>query len=181
VREVAGPMSDTTPSNAATPRREPTFADFLVDPLAPESRRTRRDLLIASTVGALAALGGLVPTKISALGIDLSLGAQKGLTWALAAVVLYLSVAFAVYGLSDYFNWRLRYQNYRERIENDSEGWTEQDQQEYDDMKRRVGDVSRLYVRAPHVAWARLVVDIFAPPVLGLAACISLCFRAWLG
>jgi uncharacterized membrane protein len=82
-------MSDTTPSKTGgAASSEPTFADFLVDPLAPESRKTRRHLLIAGTVGLLAAWGGFIPTKISALGIDLWLGAQKGLTWALAAVVL---------------------------------------------------------------------------------------------
>jgi hypothetical protein len=158
---------------------EPTFADFLVDPLTPESRKTRHNLLVASTVGMLVAWGGLVPTKISALGIDLSLGAQRGLTWTLAVVVLYLTVAFTTYGLADYFNWRLRYQNYRERVENESDNWGPQDQDESDDMKRRVGDVSHLYARAPHVAKARVAIDIFAPPILGLAACISLCLRAW--
>jgi hypothetical protein len=160
---------------------EPTFADFLIDPLTPESRKTRRDLLIASTVGVLAAWGGLVPTKISALGIDLSLGAQRGLTWALAAVVLYLTVAFTVYGVADYFNWRLRYQDYRERVENESDNWGPQDQEQYDDMKRRVGDVSHLYARAPHIAKARVAIDIFAPPVLGFAAFASLCYRALFG
>jgi hypothetical protein len=158
---------------------EPTFADFLVDPLTPESRKTRRDLLIASIVGVLAAWGGLVPTKISALGIELSLGAQKGLTWALAVVILYLSAAFTVYGLSDYSNWRLRYQDYRERVENESDNWGPEDQDRYDDLKRRVGDVSRLYARAPHLQRMRHVIDILVPPVLGLGACVSLCYRAW--
>jgi hypothetical protein len=173
-------MNDST-EKATAPASEPTFADFLVDPLAPESRKTRRDLLIASTVGVLAAWGGLVPTKISALGIDLSLGAQKGLTWALAVVVLYLTVAFISYGLTDYFNWRLRLQNYRERVDQETQSWGPEDQDRYDDVRQRVGDVSHLYARAGHVAWTRVVIDIVVPPVLGLAAFVSLCLRAWLG
>jgi hypothetical protein len=172
-------VNETTTEKPAA-SSSPTPADFLVDPLTSESRKTRRDLLVASSVGLLVAWGGLVPTRISALGIDLSLGAQKGLTCALAVVVLYLTAAFVSYGLSDYFNWRLRLHSYRERVEQEAENWTPEDQERYDEIRRRVGDISWLYERAGFLAWVRVVVDMAVPPVLGLAATLSLGIKAWL-
>jgi len=157
---------------------DPTPADYLVDPLTPESRKTRRDLLLASSVGLLVAWGGLVPTKISALGIDLSLGAQKGLTWALAIVALYLTAAFTCYGFSDFFNWRLRLQTYRERVVSYTETFTEDDEHHENEMVYRIGNISWLYNRAGYLAWARVIVDIFVPPALGFTASVSLCFKA---
>ena len=171
-------MNETTEKPAAS--SGPTPADFLVDPLSSESRKTRRDLLVASSVSLLVARGDLVPTKISALGIDLSLGAQKGLTWALAVVVLYLTAAFTSYGLSDYFNWRLRLHSYRERVEQEAENWTQEDQDRYDETRQRAGDISWLYERAGLLAWVRVVVDMAVPPILGLTAILSLSIKAWL-
>ncbi len=49
---------------------------------------------------------GLVPTKISALGIEFDQSGQDALLWLVALVVGYYMGAFIVYGLSDFALWR---------------------------------------------------------------------------
>jgi hypothetical protein len=49
----------------------------------------------------------MVPERISALGIDFSQGDQRAFLHVIAAVVIYLLVAFLLYAASDLVAWRL--------------------------------------------------------------------------
>lgn len=89
---------------------EPIFTDYLGDPLGEITRKERRNLLIAGTVGVLVAKAGLVPSKISALGIDLSAPAQDAFVMLVGLVIVYFLCAFIIYGVSDFFAWRKKYQ-----------------------------------------------------------------------
>jgi len=78
----------------------------LKDPLSDVTRKERRSLLGVSALGIVMVKTGLVPSKISALGIDFSPTDQKTILRAVAVVVGYFLVAFLVYAASDFFAWR---------------------------------------------------------------------------
>lgn len=59
----------------------------LSDPLSELTRKERRNLLIASTVGIAVAKIGIIPEKISALGIDFSSSNKGALLLLLIGVV----------------------------------------------------------------------------------------------
>ena len=62
------------------------------DPLSDTTRKERRSLLGASALGIVIVKSGLVPSKITALGIEFTRTDQRALLAALAAVVVYLLV-----------------------------------------------------------------------------------------
>jgi amino acid transporter len=90
----------------------PSPAEFLSDPLSDVARKERRNLLIASTTAILAATMGLAPAHISALGIEFSPPAQSSFVVLVALIVVYFIAAFVLYGISDFFIWRKKYQDY---------------------------------------------------------------------
>lgn len=82
------------------------FEIRLQDPLSKVTRAERKALLGVSAVAIAIARSGLVPTKISALGIDFTHSDQKAFLTTLSAVVLYFLVAFLSYASSDFASWR---------------------------------------------------------------------------
>jgi hypothetical protein len=77
----------------------------LRDPLSETTRAERRNLLAISAIGIIIVKTGLVPSKISALGIDFSFTDQLLLFRALSAITGYFLVAFVVYAASDLAAW----------------------------------------------------------------------------
>jgi len=88
----------------------------LRDPLSKVTRSERRTLLGASAIGIVMKAAGLVPTRISALGIEFSQTDQRALLRAFAAIISYFLIAFLVYAASDFLAWRMSSQ----------EAWMEQ-------------------------------------------------------
>jgi len=76
--------------------------------LSTETRTAHRYLLVSSAIGIAIAKMGVVPEKISALGIDFSKISQKSFLYIVAAVSSYFLVAFLIYGLSDYLRLKNR-------------------------------------------------------------------------
>ena len=66
-------------------------------------------LLSISVLSIFVAETGLIPAKISALGIDFEKTDQRAFLIILALVVLYFVIAFALYGMSDFLAWRVTY------------------------------------------------------------------------
>lgn len=79
----------------------------LRDALSDVTRKERRFLLGTSLLGIAVTKTGLVPSKISALGIELQGADQRALLAIVAFVISYFLVAFIVYATSDYLAWRL--------------------------------------------------------------------------
>ena len=95
--------------------REKLAEAAVKDPLSEVTRKERRLLLGASIICFALVKAELVPTKISAFGIDFSQANQRALLHVLALVVAYLVIAFAVYSASDIVSWRIAfYAAYRE-------------------------------------------------------------------
>jgi hypothetical protein len=81
--------------------------DVLVqDPLGDVTRKERRLLLGVSVLGVALVKTGLVPSKITALGIEFGKTDQRALMTIFGLVTLYFLVAFVIYGASDFIAWR---------------------------------------------------------------------------
>ena len=76
------------------------------DPLSEVTRRERTTLLGVSAIGIIIAKSGLVPSKISALGIDFDRADQTAILRMLSGVAVYFLVAFVIYASSDLIAWR---------------------------------------------------------------------------
>lgn len=66
-------------------------------------------LLGISVLSLFIAKTGLIPSKISALGVDLERADQRAFLVVMTLVVAYFVVAFILYGLTDFLAWRLSY------------------------------------------------------------------------
>ena len=88
-------------------RIEKDAANAVRDPLSEVTRRERRLLLAVSTVCFAVSKAGLVPTKISALGIDFTQSDQKAIFLILGAIVVYLLLTFVAYAAADFIQWRI--------------------------------------------------------------------------
>src|SRR5260370_32381246 len=91
---------------------EPTPKEVaLRDPLSHVTRNERRLLLGVSMVGITLVKTGLVPEKISTLGIEFTKTNQKSLLAIISFVTIYFLFAFAIYAAADFIAWRLAFHN----------------------------------------------------------------------
>jgi|ERR1051325_334344 hypothetical protein len=88
-------MTDSSPEEVA-----------LGEPLSELTRQERRYLLGVSIIGITLVRTGLVPSKISALGVEFSRADQKAVLGILAVIVGYFLVAFSIYSVADFVAWR---------------------------------------------------------------------------
>ncbi len=70
-------------------------------------------LLAVSVLGVVLVKTGLVPTKISALGVEFDKTNQQALLGVLALVSLYFFIAFIIYAAADFLAWRRALLKYR--------------------------------------------------------------------
>lgn len=158
---------------------EPSPTDFLSDPLSDVARKERRNLLIASITGILIATAGLVPKHISALGIEFSPLAQNAFVILAALVVVYFVFAFAIYGISDFFIWRKKYQDYLVAVEAEMQGWTEEDQHYHDELHHYVPRIDWLYNWSKPAAFARIIFEFVLPVIVGIVSICWLLLKVW--
>ncbi|WP_155522576.1 hypothetical protein [Salinivibrio sp. HTSP] len=83
------------------------FSERLREPLNETTRKVRRNLMAASVVGIVLTKVGLVPTKISAFGVEFSSSNQQALMLLLASAICYFMVSFIVYVYSELTAWQL--------------------------------------------------------------------------
>ncbi len=110
----------------------------LQDPLSEVTRGERKTLLGLSAVGITIAVSGLVPSKISALGIEFDRTDQSALLRMLATVITYFLVAFMVYGASDFVAWRVAYRNALIDILRERRARSQSEQADYENIVKRV-------------------------------------------
>lgn len=82
---------------------------LLHDPLTEVTRKERRILLGACAIAFTIARTELVPSKISALGVEFTAGDQKSLFSIMALFITYFLWAFLTYAISDFVAWRVAY------------------------------------------------------------------------
>ncbi|MCV3263256.1 hypothetical protein OGZ01_11305 [Vibrio harveyi] len=83
------------------------FTDRLREPLNETTRKARRNLLAASVLGIVTSKVGLVPTKISAFGVEFSSSNLEALMTLLALSIGYFLITFVVYITSELQGWQL--------------------------------------------------------------------------
>ncbi len=149
---------------------EPNPVDYLTDPLSEITRKERRNLLIASTVGLLVAKAGMVPAKFEAFGIELSVPDQKVFVILMLLTVLYFLAAFVIYGISDFFVWRKKYQDYLEQVAGFNSDWSQEDQYNYDELHRTIPEIAWLYAWSKPAAFARIIFEFTVPVIFALVA-----------
>ena len=89
----------------------------LRDPLSDVTRKERRFLLGISILSITLVKAGIVPTKLTALGVEFGKTDQQSLLWVLGLITLYFLIAFIIYASSDFLAWRLAfYQAFRESL-----------------------------------------------------------------
>ena len=84
-------------------------AILVSDCLGEVTRKERRSLLGISMLSIAMTHAKLVPTKISALGVDFDQANQERFLLIIALVVGYYLLAFLIYGLADFSVWQLRF------------------------------------------------------------------------
>lgn len=82
---------------------------LLRDPLSDVTRKERKFLLAVCAIAITIVKTGLVPTKISALGVDFSPTDQKSILVILSIIVAYFLAAFLIYAVSDFVAWRVAF------------------------------------------------------------------------
>ena len=78
---------------------------LLRDPLHETTRKTRRNLLLASLIGIAMTLGGILPTRVDPLGIVFQDDDQRNIATITFFLILYFHLSFAVYFRNDYINY----------------------------------------------------------------------------
>lgn len=168
------------------------------DPLSPHTRSVRKALLIASAVAIFIIATGLIPTKISALGIEFSKADRGSMLLVVGLIVSFLLVSFAVTAAADFAAWRMSFsaKAWEEESQGfdsarksilDSRSLTENDREELAEIERRIGAMWR---SASHgnryatlervvgpISTARVVVEFIAPLVAGIVS-LALLFRS---
>lgn len=87
------------------------MTDELVDTritnaLSPETLSAKKHLLIASFLGLMVTKAGLLPNKISALGIEFEKINQQNFICLMTCLLIYFFSTFFIYGCSDYSIWK---------------------------------------------------------------------------
>lgn len=156
---------------------EPDPREYLADPLSSIARAERRNLLLAATLAILIAHVNLVPTRMSALGLEFAPPAQASFLVVTALVVGYFMLAFATYALADLFVWRKRYYDYLAAVERESKDWTLQDQIEHDEVHANLPTIDWYYQWSPRVANVRMLFEFVLPLLVGAYAISALIWR----
>ena len=138
----------------------------LKDPLSEVTRTERRNLLGVSAIGIVIARSGLVPSKITALGIEFGPSDQRALLKIVAAIVLYFLLAFLIYAISDMVAWRSSFHqavlDWRRRREAQKTEERSMEAQMYHEFLRR----GQFWSRATRPASVLRAIFDFAIPIL---------------
>ncbi len=81
------------------------FEILMMDPLSPITRRERRSLLVSSVVLTAVVATDVLPTRISALGIELGASNHQAMLYVLLAIVVYFLCSFLLYAAVDGGRW----------------------------------------------------------------------------
>jgi len=149
---------------------------LLGDPLNEVTRQERKTLLGIAIVGVAIAKTGLVPAKISALGIEFNETDQRSLLIVIAAVILYFLIAFVVYASTDFLKWRIAYyeahrEHLRERIHRDEDELNRHFEVE-EELHRRLPREYMFFLFSRPASLARALFEFGVPVAVGIYSVI---------
>jgi hypothetical protein len=165
---------------------EPTPSEIRVrDPLSEVTRKERRLLLGVSVIGLALTKIGLIPEKISSLGLEFTAVNQKSLLYLVAIIVAYFLAAFAIYSATDLIAWRMAWRNVweaslrkrRDTVEKEA-GTVDSDEKRSKIIKKLVDDRFRgnriIYGMYGPAIIVRALFEFLLPIIVGLYTIISL-------
>ena len=145
------------------------FSDRLREPLNETTRKIRRNLLAVSIVGVVIAKVGLIPSKISAFGIEFSTSNQEALIMLLGWVILYYCFAFIVYLYSELIAWRLVFLSKElAKLKCEPENITKATDYLIHE------DARRAYLKAKPIFFIRIFVELAIPIIFAIYSYIAL-------
>lgn len=165
------------------------------DPLSPHTRSVRKALLIASVIAIFVSTTGLVPEKISALGIDFSQTDRGTMLRILVWVLSFQLLSFIAAAASDFVAWRMSFaikaweeesQGYANVIKAmlEKKSLTEEERDLIDSIERQTGSMWRgaghldRFVQLEQVvrpvSWLRAFVEFVAPLCAGVTSIVFL-------
>jgi hypothetical protein len=149
------------------------------DPLSSLARKERRYLLICGLLAIAVARAGLLPTKITALGIEFSPGDQLVLVRLLLAVMVYFLISFLVCGGADVSAWSALWEKGVREFRKDYKRWEQQQKESGRDDDAIKEEEARLTHMLPryHVIIMRSTFEFVLPIFFAIVALVVL-FRA---
>ena len=155
------------------------ISNFLTDPLSDITRKERRNLLLTSTIGILVVKMGLIPTHIAALGIELTVPNQEVFPKLVGFIVTYFLFAFVNCGLSDFFIWRKKLQDYLVSANVSAITRTEQDEFFDDEAHQGIARARWLYTMSPNIAYFRIFFEFVVPIIVSIYAIYILMHKSF--
>ena len=157
---------------------------LLQDPLSEVTRKERKMLLGASILGVALVKTGLVPTKISALGVEFEKANQQALLGIVALVALYFLAAFVIYAAADFLAWRRAIRSYlvdrvRERMEREKHIPPQLIEEEEAKIAQRVRGAWIVFALSGPVSYVRAFFEFVVPCVVGTYAVLLLFSAVW--
>ncbi|EKA7394217.1 TPA: hypothetical protein ACN36B_004535 [Vibrio parahaemolyticus] len=152
------------------------FTNRLREPLNETTRKARRNLLAASVLGIVTAKVGLVPTKVSAFGVEFSSSNIEALMTLLALSITYFLVTFIVYIVSELQGWQLLIASKElselkeQKISTSRTVFTTQESKIEAEFQDRMFTV---YSRTKPVFYSRLFVEVFIPLVIAIYSIVA--------
>jgi len=146
----------------------------LNDPLSEVTRKERKTLLGLSILSVFLVEAGALPSRISALGVDLAEGDQKVFMLVLLFGLVYFLSGFVIYSLSDFIVWRNKiteayissyekYMSERDRYQQDHRDM------ELDEERRRIYHKNRVWsTLTKPVSVVRALFEFALPVAVGL-------------
>ncbi|NWO06545.1 MAG: hypothetical protein HLX50_12925 [Alteromonadaceae bacterium] len=150
------------------------FSSRLREPLVETTRKVRRNLMTASVIGVVLTKVGLVPSKISAFGVEFTSSNQRALMIVLAAAIAYFAVSFMVYVYSELTAWKIVIAS--KEIEEIKEQSKTESYQLFgvDEDEKFRQHLRKIYSRSKPTFYIRLGVELLIPIVFAMYSCFSL-------
>lgn len=150
------------------------FSDRLREPLNETTRKVRRNLMAASVIGVVLTKVGLVPSKISAFGVEFTSSNQQALMTLLAVAIVYFAVSFIVYVYSELTAWKIVIASKEiEEIKEESKS-TSRQLYGYDEDDKFRDHLRNVYSRSKATFYTRLGIELMAPIIFAVYSCLSL-------
>ena len=150
------------------------FSERLREPLNETTRKVRRNLMASSVIGVVITKVGLVPSKISAFGVDFTSSNQQALMVLLASAIAYFAISFLVYVYSELTAWQMVFaskqiEEMKQASEKNSEyatGFLKSDEFQW--------QVQKIYFKSKPTFYLRLVIELAIPLLFAGYSCYAL-------
>ena len=150
------------------------LSDRLREPLNETTRKVRRNLMAASVIGVVLTKVGLVPSKITAFGVEFTSANQQALMTLLAAAIGYFAISFLVYVYSELTAWQIvltskELEEFKEASITSSQGIFGNDEN-----KKFRKHIEYIHFKSKPTFYLRLIVELLIPLIFAFYSGVAL-------